>query len=469
MGAAAYHRGGALIVPFDVVRRSRALALVFAACAALAVPLVGAGAQAAADTVTLSLAEARALAARQNPDLAAARLDTAVSRGALRQAGIFPFNPSADVLAAGGGSGAEPGISQEVEVFNQRGARVAAARAGVVRARGDVANAARLTIGAVDRSFYRLVSATRRSALASDVLTLNQRLADVAQRQLREGEVSRLDYNLAVIELGRARARALSAGRDREAEQIELARLLGLASGAVVVPVLTPADHPPVQDSVLPPPSPTLAPDTTAAPARVGDLVTSHAALRGDSLAALALARRPDVSAADARIAQTAAEVTAARRSALPNLVLRATSEVGDEGRVIRPGVGITLPFFNRNQGEVQARRALEAQARLERAAVGTRVRAEVAAALTTYQAAADAVEVLETTVLIPARQNRQLLEIAYREGKVGLPVLLLIRNQVIDAELEYWDAWLAEREAAAALVEATGSNLPDTTPGSAR
>ena len=71
----------------------------------------------------------------------------------------------------------------------------------------------------------------------------------------------------------------------------------------------------------------------------------------------------------------------------------------------------------------------------------------------------------LESTVLAPARQNRQLLEIAYREGKVGLPVLLLIRNQVIDAELDYWTAWLAEREALATLAEATGANLvPDAT-----
>jgi hypothetical protein len=52
------------------------------------------------------------------------------------------------------------------------------------------------------------------------------------------------------------------------------------------------------------------------------------------------------------------------------------------------------------------------------------------------------------------------LLETAYREGKVGLPVLLLIRNQVISAELEYWTAWLEEREAFAALAEATGANM---------
>ena len=69
-------------------------------------------------------------------------------------------------------------------------------------------------------------------------------------------------------------------------------------------------------------------------------------------------------------------------------------------------------------------------------------------------------VDVLERTVLAPARENRRLLEVAYRAGKVGLPVLLLIRNQVIDAELEYWDAWLSEREARVTISEVTAKAL---------
>jgi outer membrane protein TolC len=67
---------------------------------------------------------------------------------------------------------------------------------------------------------------------------------------------------------------------------------------------------------------------------------------------------------------------------------------------------------------------------------------------------------VVENIVLDNARENRRVLEIAYNVGKVGLPVLLLIRNQVIDAELEFWEAWLARGEAAAALAAATGENI---------
>lgn len=400
------------------------------------------------DTVVVSLREARAAALRANPELLAARLDTAVARGQLRQAGIFRYNPSADVLAGVGGNGAEPGVSQEIELFGQRGARRSAGRAGVARARAGVTNVARLTIGEVDRTFYRLISAARRTELADEVLQLNQRLTSVAQRQLAEGEISRLDLNLALVELGRSRSRALATRRERERVATELGRLLGLAQGSVVVPAVDSTQHIP-------------APDTTSVIPR--DLVAvGGRTLDVDSLTALALALRPDLVAQSAAVRQAAGEARVARREALPNLLLRAASEPRStgSGRVVRPGVGITLPFFNRNQGEVQARRAATQQAELGRAALATRVRAEILTSVTTYRSAAAEVEVLETTVLAPARQNRRLLETAYREGKVGLPVLLLIRNQVIDAELDYWAAWLEEREALSSLAEATGQNL---------
>ena len=164
----------------------------------------------------------------------------------------------------------------------------------------------------------------------------------------------------------------------------------------------------------------------------------------------------------DAAARQATAQASLAGRQALPNLIVRAASEpnASGSGRSLRPGIGLTLPVFNLNRGEVDARRASARQAELMKAAIATRVRADIASAVATYESAATEVDVLESTVLEPARQNRQLSETAYREGEIGLPVLLLIRNQVIDAELEYWTAWLAEREAVATLLEATGQNL---------
>ncbi len=420
----------------------------------------GLRAQPVADTVRLSLAAAREAALRSNPDLRAAGLDTAIARGAFRQAGLVRFNPSADLLLGVGANVAEPSLSQEIELFGQRGARRAVGRARVDLTRADVVNVRRLTLGAVDRTFYRLVAATRRTELADDVFALNQRLADVAERQLAAGEISRLDYNLAVVELGRSRAFAIAVRRERTQEDIELRRLLGVNANVPLQPVIDSTQHPAPADSAR-----IIAPDVIAVLRMAG-------ALDVDSLTALALRQRPDLAAATSAVRLATADVAVSRREGLPNLVARVASEARNSGsgRVVRPGVGITLPLFNRNQGETEGKRAAVTQVTLQRDALTTRVRAEIAAAVMSYRSAAVQVEVLETTVLAPARQNRQLLETAYREGKVGLPVLLLIRNQVIGAELDYWSAWLAEREAIAVLAEATGANiasdrLPTETP----
>jgi cobalt-zinc-cadmium efflux system outer membrane protein len=259
-----------------------------------------------------------------------------------------------------------------------------------------------------------------------------------------------LDYNLAVVELGRSRAVAMSARRERAQGDIELRRLVGVADQIPLQPIVDSSQHPAPADSAR------------VIPRDLVSLVGQASALDVDTLTALALARRSDLTSSAAAIALSTAGVGLARREALPNILARVTSEARSDrpGRVARLGVGLTLPVFNRNQGEIDARRAAVTQSTLMRNALITRVRAEVATAVMTYRSAAAEVEVLESTVLAPARQNRQLLETAYREGKVGLPVLLLIRNQVISAELEYWTAWLEEREAFAALAEATGANM---------
>ncbi|KAB2969619.1 MAG: TolC family protein, partial [Thermoanaerobaculia bacterium] len=180
-----------------------------------------------------------------------------------------------------------------------------------------------------------------------------------------------------------------------------------------------------------------------------------------ERLTELALARRPDLSERAAASRQARALASLARREAMPSLELRGVSEPDEAGgRFARAGVGITVPLFNRNRGEEAARLAEAEQADLEQAALFARTRAEIARAIAAYGTAWEQAETLRTTVLAPARENRQLLEIAYRAGKVGLPVLLLIRNQVIDAELEYWEAWLAAREALTDLREATAETV---------
>ena len=415
------------------------------------------------DTLRLTLGEARRRALALNPDLAAARYDVAIARGQYRQASVLlRSNPSAEVLGPGrSGTSSELAITQELEVGGQRAARRTAADAGVTRAERGTANTARMVIAETEAGFFRIVAADRRAALAEEILALNERLAQVAIRQLDEGEISKLDYNLAIIELGRSRSKALSARRERQETNIVLRQLLAVPATVSIAPVIDSVHRHAVIDNatgMVRVPAEALqdvTPDDSTARA---DQTPTGVSL--DELLTRAAARRPDLAEREAAIRQAGAEVTAAQREAVPNLLFRAVVEQNSEGtgRTVRPGIGLAVPVFNRNRGDIDARRAAARQAVASRDAIATQVRADVERAYRTYSSSALEVEVLESTVLGPARENRRLLEAAYRGGKVGLPVLLLIRNQVIDAELEYWSAWLAEREALAQLRAAVGT-----------
>jgi cobalt-zinc-cadmium efflux system outer membrane protein len=179
-------------------------------------------------------------------------------------------------------------------------------------------------------------------------------------------------------------------------------------------------------------------------------------------LVARALTARPDLEALEHQVEWARQEERLARREAFPNLRVSGLATREDPAAGPRFGValGIELPLLNRNQGVSQRRRVEIAEVEAMRVATEQRVRAEVQDAARAYEAAAREVALLEAELLGPIRQNQDLLEIAYQEGKIDLSNLLLVRNQLLDAELGYWDAWERREWAHTELRSATGDIL---------
>jgi outer membrane protein, heavy metal efflux system len=400
----------------------------------------------AADTITLSLEEAQRLSLRQNPEFLAESRESAIARGQLRQARLPAFNPQASLelpgaATGGGGSEYEASLTQEVEWAGQRGARVRAAGYGVQRADLTVRNAARLTLGDVGTAYFETYAARQRLRLAEELLGLNEQLLQAVRTQLREGEVSALEANLAEVELGRARARVLAARRELTTAELRLKRLAGLSPDQ---PIRLPEGVP----------AGTVAPSAGR-----------------DSLVSFALSRRPDLDARRTAVLESQALSDLARREGRPNVTLGALARREGEGGEPRVGLGVSVPFpvLNRNQGRVAEQQARTSQAELQARAVELAVRSEVTDALRALQTATEEETVYAASVLQPTRENRALLEIAYREGKIDLATLLLVRNQLVDAEVGYWETWLAQRRALVSLEVATGaspvlSEIDDTT-----
>lgn len=399
------------------------------------------------DTLVLTLATARQLALRLSPSLAAASQDIDIARGELREARQLP-NPEFELEAPGVSSSSlgpyQAILGQEIEWAGQRGLRIGASEHGLDRAGSEVRNARRELVRDVSLAWAEAVVAAARMALAGRVLALNDRLRTAVGAQLAQGKISPLDANLAEIELGRARAQVLSARRGLTEALSGLKEQIGLEPGRQVR-VRLPADLTvPSGDSLA-----------TALPA--GGLAAATIPPE-DSLVALALRRRPDLAAGSAAVEEATSRLRLARREVIPTLVVGPMAERDEASGSASVGVAVSLsvPLWNHNGGAVAQRRATLRQATSRRSAVELAVRLEVGAARLALLSAQEEVETLRTSVVQPARENQRLLDIAYRAGKIDLPYLLLVRHELLDAETEYQEAWLARQEAWIRLQAAT-------------
>lgn len=421
-------------------RSLAAFLLMVALPAGIAAQEASVGTRTIADTLELRLRDAVQLGLRQNPTYLGVRAGVGVARGELRQARTLPFNPVLEVEAPstqGLGNTYRSTLSQELEIAGQRGLRSQAAEEELRRAEQEAVDSARVLAANIGRAFLQSLAQQRELNLARQTLALQDRMLEAARIQSREGEISTLEANLVEVERGRAQARVLAAGRSLVASMSQLRLRIGVGPDQPVRLV----DEP--------------------------DSLPAWPSVSTDSLVRLALARRPDLRAATAAAERARAAARLARREAIPNVRIGALLEKDEFDRGTQAGIvfGVPIPVWNRNQGVTDARRAELQRAERQRQAVELQVRADVEVARNNYLAAAEQLTALREQVLEPARANQALLETAYRAGRFNLPTLLLLRNQLVEAELEYVNAWLIAHEALIELEAAIAAPITSENP----
>jgi len=420
---------------FDACRVS---AVVLAACLAWPSSSVWAQSTQPGDTLELSLAAARSLAAAANPELLAVAWRPEAARGDVRTARTLQFNPDVSFDSRSPSNGMtsryEAEIGLEFEVGGQRGLRGQAREAALSSAYQRFDDAARRILAEVSFAYMNLIAAEQRVALVEEINRLNTQLHAAVRTQLAEGEVSLLEANLVTIEATRATARTMEVSSAREAAALALGRMLGATSSR---------------------PIRTVGPSAEAGP-------PSWEAASLDDHVRTSMTSRPDLRALAYDTERARQEERLARREALPNVRIAGLATREDPLTDPRLGLslGVSLPLFDRNQGQGIRRRAEIAEAEQMTRATEIRIKTEVENALTLYRSADREVSLLEAELLGPIRENQGLLDTAYREGKIDLASLLLLRNQLLDAEMSYWDTWERRARARTALEAATGTIL---------
>ncbi len=381
-------------------------------------------AQPALEQVTLGQAIAQALA--NNAALLAERANIGIAEAQVIAARLRP-NPNItvggdhlDVLGSGfndvnGGGPSE--VAAGFEFLHERGGkregRVAVAQAARSVAELQFENAARTLVFDVENAFVDALAARDTLELARENSGFFRKIVEINETRVRTGD-------LPEVELIRSRLAALQYETSvRQAEVrfnsalVKLQTLMGRARPG-------------------------------AGFAIAGDLERPDALPLVDELAREARERRPDLRALRRDVDRAGADVRLQQANAKPDVTLGAEyrrQQVNARANALTLTVGIPLPVFNRNEGEIARAQQEQRQAELKARALEAEIAGQVETAYQQFLAARSLLESIRGSMLQQARDVREITDFSYRRGEASLLALLDAQRAFNDTMQGYLEA----------------------------
>jgi cobalt-zinc-cadmium efflux system outer membrane protein len=394
----------------------------------------------------VSLDQAIARAREQEPSIRAARHAVDAARGTRLQAGLRR-NPSLSMEFRGEPAGTDNqtvlSVEWPLDLFRRDG-RIAVADREVAAAELSVADRERGLAADVRARYGDVLAAVRDLSLVEELGAAIQRQYDLLRSRVDAGAAPPIERDLLDVERRRLDAeRVLLLGRTERA-MIELKRSLG-----------------------APPAEPLRLRDT------LEDAVHHDAAI---APAAGSADARPDVREAEARVAVADARVDRAQRDGRPDISLFGgymrmdsgfpqfgVSPAGAPERVhglfhyLTGGAMVSLPLFNRNQGELASARAERAGAASLHDAARLSAQTETAAARALDQRAQQAVQLYKEGARALAARNLSIVQQSYELGRTTIFEVLAEQRRYLELERAFTDTLRAAYEARTMLNRALG------------
>ncbi|WP_437226899.1 TolC family protein [Planctomicrobium sp. SH661] len=175
----------------------------------------------------------------------------------------------------------------------------------------------------------------------------------------------------------------------------------------------------------------------------VGELRVSSEKRDWDSTYLQLVGGSPAIQAARARVSRAVANMDRQDVQAIPNLqtLTSAGYDYGTNHSMIQVQMGIALPIFNQNIGNISAAQAEYCRAAQEVRRLELSLQSQLAVAAQQYDSAAVTVERYEKNILPMARQTLELSEKAYGAGEFGFLQVLVARRTFFDSNLQYNEA----------------------------
>ncbi len=387
-------------------------------------------AQVAAKSPLFTLDAALEAARQNNPTFRQAEAGVKAAHSRAQQAGLYP-NPtvgySGDEIRGGEIHGGKQGffveqtivtagkLSRAREVMNKE-AKLAEIEAEEQKLRVDTA---------VKTAFYRVLAAQEMADSRADLAHIAEKVVETQRRLQNTGQADETEILGAELDAQRAKLAARMKENTLHEEWRALAALIG---------------------------QPDLPLQTVA-----GDLEHGWPALDELQAVEMVATQSPAVRIASAAGERAEAELARARREKIPDITARAGVEYNHEllnnialatGWQWNAELGVEIPIFNRNQGNVAAAGAEIERANAEKQRVALTLRERAATVVDQYANARLMAEQYRDDILPLAKKSYSLMNDRYGEMLAAYPRVLDSKRKLFELQSEYItaleDVWTA-------------------------
>ena len=363
----------------------------------------------------LTLADLESLALQHNPTLVQARMAVEAAQGRLVQAGLYP-NPTAgyaaDDLGDLGTAGKQGGfVLQEIVIGKKLRLSRAVAGHEVEEAESACRAQQWRVLNDVRAGFYDVLLAQRAVELEEQLVRIGDEFVKTAEQLFKAKESSRVDLLQAGIEADAARLKLFNSRNRHWAVWRRLVIAVGVPEK---------------------PPCPLL-----------GEVDKDLPNLAWDESLARVLSQSPEL--ARARVGVERARCVVAREYAqrIPNVEVRAGVQHDNavNQTLANVEVGLPLPLFNRNQGNICRAHAELVAAQSEVHRVELELHERLVGAFQHYADARHQVDVYSRSILPKAKSSLDLVASGYRQGELGYLVLLTAQRTYANVNLAYLES----------------------------
>ncbi len=407
-----------------------------------------------ADRVTtLTLDQIQKIAHQENPTFREFAASRAAAQAEVLQALAYP-NPELEASLGIAGTREAPresdleaglGLFQTLEWPAKRRARRQAAEAQtpIVQREEEVFRAA--LRADVTKAYHTVLYYQHGILLAKAALGTERQIEQIVRRRVEGGEAPQIDLTKAQVETLKAQRVVQSQLRQFETAKAVLNTLAGRA---------------------LPPDFVLV--DTLEQPMNAANLNQARR---------IALIQHPTLRRLDAVLRQRELSIGRERTAWYPDLKVGLSPAQEIDTRSLGASVGMTLPFWNRNQGGIAAAQAELQKAQAEREKARQEVLRDLETGAQNYESAREQLVAFSGGLRVAAAEALRIATFLYQEGEADLLQLLDARRTARQTEAEYlqalydlqvaraeleWAVGIGEEESVCTSCQTPGENLTE-------